>query len=134
MLLQDSWLANFGGFFLDLKQNISSVPIFWNDSFRSVAPIAYVEMVPKNVWFARVLLAEEFYFQKFPDSFLSYQRDHQLQVKLQIIQATSTDSFEKEFYGNHFFSQFNVSKKAGLHQKMNFNELRNLEFLKKSAS
>jgi len=68
-------------------------------------------MVKKqNVWFARVLIAEELYFYKFPTSFLTYQTDHQLQVKLQIIQAMTTHSLEKKFYVNHFLTQFNVSK------------------------
>ena len=68
----------------------------------------------QNVWFARVLIAKELYFYKFPFSFpcffLSYQTDHQLQVKLQIIQAISTHSLQKNFYVNHFLNQFNVSK------------------------
>ena len=68
----------------------------------------------QNVWFARVLIAKELYFCKFlfsfPYFFLSYQTDHQLQVKLQIIQDISTHSLEKKFYVNHFLSKFNVSK------------------------
>jgi hypothetical protein len=64
----------------------------------------------RNVWFARVLIAEELYFYKFPYSFLSYQTDYQLQVKLQIIQAISTNSLEKKIYVNYFLSQLNVSK------------------------
>lgn len=108
-------LTKIRNFLQDLKQNTPSVTIFSDDYFRSAATISYVNIGKKqNVWFARVLIAQELYFYKFPfslpDSFLSYQTDHQLQVKLQIIQATSTHSLEKKFYVNHFLSQFNVSK------------------------
>ena len=57
-------------FLLDLKQNIPSVTIFSDDYFRSAATIPYVEMLKKrNVWFARVLIAEELYVYKFPFAF-----------------------------------------------------------------
>lgn len=104
-------LTKVRNFLQDLNQNTPSVTIFSDDYFRSAATIPYVEMGKKqNVWFARVLIAEELYSYKFPYSFLSYQTDHQLQVKLQIVQAISTHSLEKKFYVNHFLSQFNVSK------------------------
>lgn len=94
-------------FLLDLKQNTPPVTVFSDDYFRSAATIPYVEMVKKrNVWFARVLIAEELYFYKFPFtfpySFLSYQTDHQLLVKLQIIQAISTHNLEKNFISTTF--------------------------------
>ena len=125
-------------FLLDLKQNTPPVTVFSDDYFRSAATIPYVEMVKKrNVWFARVLIAEELYFYKFPFafpySFLSYQTDHQLLVKLQIIQAISTHSLEKKFYINYFLSQFNVSKQKQAYIKklivQEFNSLQQKSFI-----
>ena len=66
----------------------------------------------------RVAIAKELYLYdypfSFPSSFLSYQTNHELQVKLQLIQVMSTNSLEKVFDVNPFLDQFNVStqKKA----------------------
>ena len=126
-------------FLLDLKQNTSSVNVFSDDYFRSAATIPYVEILKKrNIWFVRVLIAEELYFYQFsfafPYSFFSYQTDYQLLVKLHIIQAISIHSLEKKFYVNHFLIQFNVAKQKQAYIKkliiQEFNYLQQKSFIK----
>lgn len=125
--------------FLESLQTLPPIRQYFSDGgFRSATTIPYVEMIKeRNVWFARVLIAEELYSYKFPFafpySFLSYQTDHQLQVKLQIIQAISTHSLEKKFYVNYFLSQFNVSKQKQAYIKklivQEFNSLQQKSFI-----
>jgi hypothetical protein len=126
--------------FFDELQTNSLIKFFSDTQYRSLVTIPEVKLDKgkQNSWIAKVWIAEELYFYKFPfsfpDSFLSYQTDHQLQVKLQIIQAISTHSLEKKFCGNHFLSQFNVSKQKQAYIKklivQEFNYLQEESFIK----
>ena len=71
----------------------------------------------------------------FPSSFIIYQTNYELQVKLQIIQCVSTNSLEKVFHAIDFLDQFNVftQKQANIkklivesfHQLQNDNRIKN---------
>jgi uncharacterized protein YjbI with pentapeptide repeats len=53
----------------------------------------------------------------FPASLINYQTNHELQVKLRIIQCMSTNSLEKVFHATDFLNQFNVSTQKQAHIK-----------------
>jgi hypothetical protein len=80
---------------------------------------------------AKVLIAEQLYLYQypfsFPSSFISYQTNNELQVKLRIIQCMSINSLEKVFHAADFLEQFNVSTQKQAHIKklivQSFNEL-----------
>ena len=106
-------------FLQSLQEETPFVKIFTEKSFRSVASFPYVELeIQHKSLVGRVAIAKELYLYdypfSFPSSFLSYQTNHELQVKLQLIQVMSTNSLEKVFDVKPFLDQFNVStqKKA----------------------
>ena len=74
----------------------------------------------------------------FSTSFLSYQTNYELQVKLQLIQVMSTNSLEKVFDVKPFLDQFNVStqKKAYIKKLIvqSFDQLKEHNLYRKSIS
>ena len=108
-------------FLQDLQNNIPPVTIFSENYFRSAAAIPFVEIQKEHKSLvAKVLIAEQLYWYQypfsFPSSFISYQTNHELKVKLRIIKCMSTNSLEKVFHATDFLEQFNVStqKKANI--------------------
>jgi hypothetical protein len=109
-------------FLHDLQNNIPPVTIFSDNYFRSAASIPFVEIQKEHKSLvAKVLIAEQLYWYQypfsFPSSFISYQTNHELQVKLRIIQCMSTNSLEKVFHAIDFLEQFNVSTQKQAHIK-----------------
>jgi hypothetical protein len=119
-------------FLHDLQNNIPPVTIFSDNYFRSAASIPFVEIQKEHKFLvAKVLIAEQLYSYQypfsFPFSFISYQTNNELQVKLRIIQCMSINSLEKVFHAADFLEQFNVSTQKQAHIKklivQSFNEL-----------
>ena len=109
-------------FLQDLQNNIPPVNIFSDNYFRSVAGIPFVEIQKEHKSLvAKVLIVEQLYWYQYPfslpSSFLSYQTNYELQVKLQIIQLMSTNSLEKVFDVKVFLDQFNLSTQKKAHIK-----------------
>lgn len=70
-----------------------------------------------------VAILQELYFYSyrffFPTSFFTYQKDFELQVKLQFIQSYSTENLKKMFYTDQILDKYkrtNNKKKAQLKQ------------------
>jgi hypothetical protein len=107
-------------FLHDLQNNIPPVTIFSDNYFRSAASIPFVEIQKEHKSLvAKVLIAEQLYWYpfSFPSSFISYQTNHELKVKLRIIQCMSTNNLEKVFHATDFLKQFNVSTQKQAHIK-----------------
>jgi len=109
-------------FLHDLQNNIPPVTIFSDNYFRSAASIPFVEIQKEHKSLvAKVLIAEQLYWYhypfSFPSSFISYQTNHELKVKLRIIQCMSTNSLEKVFHATDFLEQFNLSTQKQAHIK-----------------
>ena len=125
-------------FLQDLQKNIPPVTIFYENYFRGVASIPFVEIQKEDKYLvAKVLIAEQLYWYQypfvFPVNFLSYQTTYELHVKLQIIQVMSQNSLEKVFYVKVFLDQFNLpqQKKAQLKKLISrtFKELQDSQLI-----
>ena len=80
-------LTQIRNFLQDLKQNTPDITIFSENYFRSAASIPFVEIQKEHKSLvAKVLIAEQLYWYQypfsFPSSFISYQTNYELQVKL----------------------------------------------------
>ena len=95
----------------DLKPLIKK---FSDNEFRRSVLFPYLKLTKQNRrWVITLAIGKEFYFYQypfsFPSSFISYQTNYEMQVKLQIIKCMSTNSLEKVFHAIDFLDQFNVS-------------------------
>ena len=66
-----------------------------------------------NSWVAKVVISKSLYDSyypfSFPNTFLRYKNIHDLQVKLQVIEAINLIFLEKVFYVEVFLEQLNIS-------------------------
>ena len=66
-----------------------------------------------NSWFVKLAISQLLYDYdypfSFPTTFLTSKNTYDLEIKLKLIQATSTTLLEKVFYLEVFLEQFNIS-------------------------
>ena len=114
-------------FFDKLQTMKPFVEIFTNDSFQSfsIFPVvkARKEFGEYGPWIIEVAILQELYFYSYrfflPTYFLTYQKDLEMQIKLQFIQSYSTEKLEKTFYSKQILDKYkktNNQKKAQLKQ------------------
>lgn len=112
-------------FFEKLQTMKPFVKIFTNESFQSfvIFPVvkARKEFGEYGTWIVEVAILQELYFYSYrfflPKYFLTYQKDFELQIKLQFIQSYSSQNLKKTFYLNQILGQYkhvNNQKKAQL--------------------
>ena len=101
-------------FFEKLQTMKPFVQIFTNDSFQSftIFPVvkARKEFGEYGHWIVTVAILQKLYFYNyrffFPKSFLTYQKDFELEIKLQFIQSYSTENLKKTFYSSQILEQY----------------------------
>jgi hypothetical protein len=112
-------------FFEKLQTMKPFVKIFTNESFQSfiIFPIVKTrkEFGEYGTWIAEIAILQELHFYSyrffFPTYFLTYQKDFELQIKLQFIQSYSTENLKKTFYSKQILDEYkhtNNQKKAQL--------------------
>jgi len=107
-------------FFGKLQTMKPFLKIFANDSFESLTVFPAVQTRKEDgTWIAEIAILQQLYLYSyqffFPTCFLIYQKDFELQLKLQFIQTYSTESLTKTFYSNkilHKYKRANNQKKA----------------------
>lgn len=110
-------------FFEKLQTMKPFVKIITNDSFQSFTIFPVVKAKKQfgeyGPWIVEVAILQELYFYSyrffFPSYFLTYQKDFELEIKLQFIQSYSTESLQKTFYSHQILEQYknNNNKKKG---------------------
>ena len=109
-------------FFDNLQTMKPFIKIFTDQSFQSFTIFPIVQTKKEfGSWIVEVAILEELYLYSyrffFPTYFLTYQKDFELQIKLQFIQSYSTENLEKTFYSNQILDRYkkaNNQKKAQL--------------------
>lgn len=97
-----------------LQKIQSIVDIFEDDSFQRIAAFPAMSVKKENKqWIARVAIVEKLhkydYPFKLPSTFTSYQNDHDMLVKFQLIRAISSHSQKKAIQVRSFLAQFKLS-------------------------
>jgi len=114
-------------FFEELQIMKPFVQIFTNDSFQSstIFPVVKIrkEFEEYGSWIVEIAILQELHFYSYrfflPTYFLTYQKDFELQIKLQFIASYSTENLKKTFYSNQILDKYkhtNNQKKARLKQ------------------
>ena len=114
-------------FFDKLQTMKPFVKIFTNDSFQSftVFPVVKTrkEFGEYGPWIIEIAILQELHLYSYrfflPTYFLTYQKDFEMQIKLQFIQSYSTETLEKTFYSKQILDKYkktNNQKKAQLKQ------------------
>lgn len=101
-------------FFHNLQTMKPFFKIFTNDSFKSfvIFPVvkARKEFGEYGACIVEVAILQELYFYSYrfflPNYFLTYQKDFELQIKLQFIQSYSSQKLKKTFYSNQLLDQY----------------------------
>ena len=99
------------------------VKIITNNSFQSFTIFPVVKAKKQfgeyGPWIIEVAILKEFLFYSYrfflPTYFLTYQKDFELEIKLQFIQSYSNESLQKIFYPHQILEQYknnNNKKKA----------------------
>lgn len=110
-------------FFDQLQTMKPFVKIITNSSFQSftIFPVvkAKKQLGEYGPWIIEVAILKEFLFYSYrfflPPYFLTYQKDFELEIKLQFIQSYSNESLQKIFYSHQILEQYknnNNKKKA----------------------
>ena len=114
-------------FFHKLQTMKPFVKIITNNSFQSFTIFPVVKAKKQfgeyGPWIIEVAILKEFLFYSYrfflPTYFLTYQKDFELEIKLQFIQSYSNQSLQKTFYSHQILQQYknnNNKKKAHLKQ------------------
>ena len=114
-------------FFDQLQTMKPFVKIITNNSFQSFTIFPVVKAKKQfgeyGPWIIEVAILKEFLFYSYrfflPTYFLTYQKDFELEIKLQFIQSYSNESLQKIFYSHQILEQYknnNNKKKAHLKQ------------------
>ena len=123
-------------FFDQLQTMKPFVKIITNNSFQSFTIFPLVKAKKQfgeyGPWIIEVAILKEFLFYSYrfflPTYFLTYQKDFELEIKLQFIQSYSNESLQKIFYSHQILEQYknnNNKKKHTLNKKYSifFNRL-----------
>lgn len=103
------------------------VKIITNNSFQSFTIFPVVKAKKQfgeyGPWIIEVAILKELFFYSYrfflPTYFLTYQKDFELEIKLQFIQSYSNESLQKTFYSHQILEQYknnNNKKKAQIKQ------------------
>ncbi|CAN0311670.1 unnamed protein product [Ectocarpus sp. 4 AP-2014] len=114
-------------FFEKLQTMKPFVKIITNNSFQSFTIFPVVKAKKQfgeyGPWIIEVAILKEFLFYSYrfflPTYFLTYQKDFELEIKLQFIQSYSNESLQKTFYSHQILEQYknnNNKKKAQIKQ------------------